>query len=400
MTTTSLPEVFDYGYYVDEDDECDVESESEPRERYDKDLYCPLRIGQVLGQRYRIEHKLGWGGFSTVWLARDLHQGIALALKVMSPGWRGEHERQMNDEIIRRCHPDTSNSLITYLAAFYVTGRRGHAHQVLVFPWRGPSLQINCIRLPATFRFSAARHLLVTLKRLHDGGIVHTDINEGAVMWDIGLVDGWSTAEIYQRLGRPRKVSLDESEGNGELVEPVQYPNDMLRPFLRLGDFGHSIVSGTVLENPIQFPLHNCAPERFHGGNASFASDMWSFTQVLIRLYIGVGLVYGDGLSVVSRLVGSLGPFPEQWKGRYPENAGYAWWYDQTGQMPRNWPPSEYETMEHKIDRCRPDISPDERKHALAVFRKGLQYIPEKRITATQLLEDPSFNALMSFYEV
>lgn len=219
-------------------------------------------------------------------------------------------------------------------------------------------------------------------------------------MWDIGLVDGWSTAEIYQRLGRPRKVSLDESEGNGELVEPVQYPNDMLRPFLRLGDFGHSIVSGTVLENPIQFPLHNCAPERFHGGNASFASDMWSFTQVLIRLYIGVGLVYGDGLSVVSRLVGSLGPFPEQWKGRYPENAGYAWWYDQTGQMPRNWPPSEYETMEHKIDRCRPDISPDERKHALAVFRKGLQYIPEKRITATQLLEDPSFNALMSFYEV
>lgn len=36
MTTTSLPEVFDYGYYVDEDDECDVESESEPRERYDK----------------------------------------------------------------------------------------------------------------------------------------------------------------------------------------------------------------------------------------------------------------------------------------------------------------------------------------------------------------------------
>ena len=34
--------------------------------------YHPVHIGEVYRERYRVLHKLGYGAYSTVWLARDL----------------------------------------------------------------------------------------------------------------------------------------------------------------------------------------------------------------------------------------------------------------------------------------------------------------------------------------
>jgi serine/threonine protein kinase len=34
--------------------------------------YYPVRIGEVFVNRYQVVGKLGYGAFSTVWLARDL----------------------------------------------------------------------------------------------------------------------------------------------------------------------------------------------------------------------------------------------------------------------------------------------------------------------------------------
>jgi hypothetical protein len=62
----------DYGEFVDSDGEGDVEYASEPLERYDQGLYYPMCAGEVLAERYRVEHTLGWGGYSTFWMAHDL----------------------------------------------------------------------------------------------------------------------------------------------------------------------------------------------------------------------------------------------------------------------------------------------------------------------------------------
>lgn len=46
--------------------------DAEPLTRYRKGGYHPTHIGDVLKDgRYKITHKLGWGGYATVWLAKD-----------------------------------------------------------------------------------------------------------------------------------------------------------------------------------------------------------------------------------------------------------------------------------------------------------------------------------------
>ena len=49
---------------------CEVDAE--PLERYRKSGYHPTHLGDIFKDgRYKIMHKLGWGGYATVWLARD-----------------------------------------------------------------------------------------------------------------------------------------------------------------------------------------------------------------------------------------------------------------------------------------------------------------------------------------
>lgn len=53
---------------------CDINAE--PLHRYQRGGYHPVHLGDCFegtkGRKYRVLHKLGWGGYSTVWAARDI----------------------------------------------------------------------------------------------------------------------------------------------------------------------------------------------------------------------------------------------------------------------------------------------------------------------------------------
>jgi serine/threonine-protein kinase SRPK3 len=63
--------------YADSD-----QSEDEGIPDYKIGGYHPVHIGEIMIDRYVIVQKLGWGHFSTVWLARDLQYNTYVALKV------------------------------------------------------------------------------------------------------------------------------------------------------------------------------------------------------------------------------------------------------------------------------------------------------------------------------
>ncbi|KAJ2894896.1 serine/threonine protein kinase, CMGC [Coemansia aciculifera] len=71
------------GSSSDYDDEPDMEEE-EDIDDYCKGGYHPVKIGDVYkGDQYKVVRKLGWGHFSTVWLAHDRSNNIHVALKIV-----------------------------------------------------------------------------------------------------------------------------------------------------------------------------------------------------------------------------------------------------------------------------------------------------------------------------
>lgn len=94
----------DFGNFVrNEDEEADLEEVAEPWHNYDEEterVFYPVRLGDVLNERYLVEHKISFGGFSTVWMAHDLQDKRDVALKVMCLGDWAETEIRMQDKII------------------------------------------------------------------------------------------------------------------------------------------------------------------------------------------------------------------------------------------------------------------------------------------------------------
>jgi serine/threonine protein kinase len=195
----------------------------------------------------------------------------------------------------------------------------------------------------------------------------------------------------------------DDNRHFGDLVGEWNidrtFPRNLLRPSLSLGEFTHAVLASEVLKKSTQQPLSFCAPERLHGQEASYASDMWGFMLIFFQLYTGGVLSYVNGAHSVSLLVGALGPFPEEWKGKCTLANINNWWYDQTGQFPYTNFGGPYPTLEAKLAWHRPDATSEERELVAKVLRKGLRYRPDERITAAQLLEDPLFNSLLAHYE-
>jgi hypothetical protein len=167
----------DFGDFVnDEDEELDLEELVEPWHRYKIEdnpyVLYPIRLGEVLNERYLVEHKLGFGGGSTVWMAFDQQDKRNVALKVMALGQWGDNEIRIQDEIIKTVQ-DTSR-LVIYTATFFLPRDDQSYHRVLVFPMKGPSIcTISLKRTSMAFRMSAARQLLETVASLHKAGIIH-----------------------------------------------------------------------------------------------------------------------------------------------------------------------------------------------------------------------------------
>lgn len=216
-------------------------------------------------------------------------------------------------------------------------------------------------------------------------------------MYSLLPIDRSSATAKYQYIGRPKKMPLyPDLWKAGELVMPMQVHEVLIGDDISLGDFGLAIKSGTPVSQKLQSPLIYCAPERMHNHGPTFATDMWSYMCIFAQLYMGYNLFHGATSSlIVSSMIQALGPFPATWRGTY-ETGGACdnQWYDEGCERIPSM------TLENKVARHRPDADPVERELVLSVLRKGLSYLPENRLTASQLLEDNSFKALMDIYRL
>ncbi|KAK2601430.1 hypothetical protein N8I77_010879 [Diaporthe amygdali] len=405
-------------------------------------LLYPISIGQRLdGGRYQILHRLGHGGFSTVWVAKDTTAGAkgaeVVALNVIANGHAagaesddGDMEYQMH-KLIQSSKIDKSHLLLCQ-DTFTLRGPHG-SHHVLVLPLAGSGLQslsvtpmMHITDTPIKSRISAAKQLLDAVNSLHQAGLVHCDISMRNVLWQIKPAFHRTLVHNLETMGEPRKISFStrwkDKDGkaitaSGDRVSPAKFPQESLDDNIFLSDFGITIKAGTSVSKKSRGVQKFVSPERFHGHNPSPGSDMWSFMVVFIYLYTGRYPFNGRLSSetpahLMMDMVSSLGPLPSEWAEKKLKSFQLKW-YTGAGSSEFLEPNKTFQS------RLRDDLVEVEKRgaakgndgviaaaeevelkrrakpHVLKIIDKGFRFKPRERVKASDLLDDFDWKMLM-----
>lgn len=145
-------------------------------ENYQHGGYHPIHLGDYLGaeERYHVIHKLGHGGFGTVWLCRDKRDSKYVAVKVMTGDATDMDLRDLALERLDRSEPGAEYIAIPQ-AHFSLDGPNG-THRCIVLPVLGqcvsPGLWCD-MESPGPVLRRMCRQATQALGFLHKNGICH-----------------------------------------------------------------------------------------------------------------------------------------------------------------------------------------------------------------------------------
>lgn len=160
--------------------------EVEDREFYKTGGFHPTKIGDVFhGGRYRVVHKLGYGGFATVWLAQDQQTKSNVALKIIASDASEDGKELKFFKFVSAQHPTSSEMpegserahIPDLINEFWADGPNGR-HLCLALPAFGPSIpqvvkMLETKRLSGKTARSTALQATRALAFLHSIGLGH-----------------------------------------------------------------------------------------------------------------------------------------------------------------------------------------------------------------------------------
>ncbi|KAK2808117.1 hypothetical protein FQN50_005035 [Emmonsiellopsis sp. PD_5] len=411
------------------------EVDVEDLEGYTPGGYHPTLIGDTFcNGRYTIVHKLGFGGYSTIWLARDqqLHRYVSLKILVASAS-QDNRESEILHVLMKGDPNCVGRQFISpLLDQFSFDGPNGH-HRCLVGEPAGCSIASSKenstnFMFPRDAARSVAAQLIMGLSYLHANDVCHGGTFSQHLRWivfqsssqtDLHLhnfllrapnFDNLSTADLYERHGKPYEVPTRRVDGKPSMpyAPPrVAYPmiwnmpaNEMTDPELIISDYGTSFVVSQTPSPTLHTPALYSPPEVFFNEPITIptAADVWTLGVVL---YDAVGerplfeTFACDPDDIIAEMVNTLGQPPAKWWNSWanrPEffNPDGSWITDfRRISTPvfrrlheRMWDMGRGETPQT----CEWDVTGGELKALEDMLRAMMTFEPAERPTVKQLL--------------
>ncbi|KAJ9271666.1 hypothetical protein DTO212C5_2091 [Paecilomyces variotii] len=387
----------------------------EKLERYRPGGYHPVNIGEQLDGRYSIVHKLGFGAYSTIWLARNQKSGRYVAIKIPiaahDPIGTRESDilRRLNNTGLEgKAHPGAAY-IPSILDVFSLSGPNGVHHCYITEPGMmslaeaKDASSIRLFQLPVARRMAA--QLVQAVAFLHSQGIVHGDLHDGNVLVRLpGSMDSLSPEQLYEKYGSPQYepvVRLDKCQ------LPQGVPKNVIVPIwlgkeselvtlseaqIILTDFGESFMPAAIEQPYSNAPEVLTPPEVYFEERKSFPADIWTLACTIWAIIAQCPLFEGYNPSadwVIKEQVDCLGKLPAPWWSKWDARAK---WFNEDGTR-------KIEAHSRPLERRFNDsvrlprqefrmqeVDEIEKAALLSMLRTMLAFKPEERPTADEVL--------------
>jgi serine/threonine-protein kinase SRPK3 len=151
---------------------------TESLHRYQPGGYHPVHVGDIYDNgRYKVTHKLGSGGFSTVWLAHDTVASRLVALKILVAAADPDSQEVRTLRVISHsAHDHPGKRHISNLLDEFALESRNGTHKCLVLEVEGDSVEEYVYatkRLSAKQAWTISKQITLVLDHLHTLRICH-----------------------------------------------------------------------------------------------------------------------------------------------------------------------------------------------------------------------------------
>ncbi|KND87235.1 Serine/threonine-protein kinase SKY1 [Tolypocladium ophioglossoides CBS 100239] len=409
--------------------------------------YHPVHLDDCLHDgRYRVIHKLGYGGYSTVWLCQDTHHHTPkyVAVKILIARQSKTECRELL--LLRRIREMAIDKkpggehICLPLDHFRLTGPNG-THICIVYSVLGPDLGSamdifsedlepdECARDIRRLSQQVTKGLAI----LHDHGICHGDLRPSNILLQLKTLDGLDKEEVYDLLGEPETAEILLHSAPGEPVVVPEIPRYLVYPVdfysvetsyilkhIFITDFGQSFDTSLERVRLSGIPRSYCAPEMVFDKAAGIAGDLWSLGCLLFEVRLSDKIVNPNDLlgpnneEYILSVSVILGKLPEPWWSSWErrdwffeptEQEVHSLVFERPGRLAKNTPENvdAPKSIKGKImASCYrwthqggyekyQDVPEDEVKLMADLLGKLLRYVPEQRISAREVVHHEWF---------